>query len=158
MWKFLRKEAHSFLPNQKSLSQTRDISLRSWPSWITVGSSSVTSLVRKWIHWYQNSTCKILPVFIIASLIAKQKGSDKYKSFCGEELILNGIFQRFHIRSNDVTELETILLLFRMVNFEGLCIEFETSFFDSVKRSVFLSFRTFTYLKISKQFFGVPYL
>ena len=50
-----------------------------------------------------------------------------------------------------MTLLRTILPWFRRVTFEGLYQESGARFFDSVKRSEFLSLRTFTCLKISPQ-------
>ena len=54
-------------------------------------------------------------------------------------------------RSNDVTEDDLTVIQ----DGQRLYLEFEISFFDSVKRTVFLLLRTFTYLRISKKIFWV---
>ena len=107
MWKL--RETQSYLPSKKSLSQSRDIRKRSWPSWITVGSFSATSLVWKWIHWYQNTTSKILPVYY--SFIKWWTGSsDKYMEvFAVKNWFWIGFFSQFI--SAPVTSLSSDVIL-----------------------------------------------
>ena len=67
--------------------------------------------------------------------------------------------KQIHFRFSDVTELGTILLSFRRVNVEGLYLEFETSFFDSVKKECVSFHKNFNILEnLKKSFLGSPYL